>query len=142
MPLCALDECLRRRVTVLFEQTLFQTAAVDADADGDAALPAGLGHLADIVRLADVAGVDADLVHARLRRCERKAIVKVDISHDRDGRGAHPPMATEPTWICFVCVLFISTPISLQGGRSRKKTEADKSAPAQVTSLEMSLYMT
>ena len=25
---------------------------------------------------------------------------------------APPPMATEPTWICFVCVLFISTPIS------------------------------
>ena len=89
MPLCTLDECLRRRVTVLFEQTLFQTAAIDADADRDAALPAGLSHLADIVRLADVAGVDADLVHARLRRCERKAVVKVDVSHDRDGRGAH-----------------------------------------------------
>ena len=26
---------------------------------------------------------------ARLRRCERKAVVKVDVGHNRDGRGAH-----------------------------------------------------
>ena len=155
MPLRTLDERLRRRVTVLFEQTLFQTAAVDANADGDAALPAGLGHLADIVRLADVAGVDADLVHAGLRRCERKAVVKVDVGHDRDGRGVHdlgqgirrglirhgkaddlapgvmlhmdctatgapPPMATGPTWICFVWVLFINTPVSPRSLKTHK----------------------
>ena len=89
MPLRALDERLRRRVAVLFEQTLFQAAAVDADTDGDAALPAGLGHLADVVRFADVAGVDADLVHAGLRRRERKPVVKMNVGHDRDGRGVH-----------------------------------------------------
>ena len=89
MPLRALDERLRRRVAILFEQALFQAAAVDADADGDAALPAGLGHLADIVRLADVAGVDADLVHAGLRRREREPVVKMNVGHDRDGRGMH-----------------------------------------------------
>ena len=89
VPLRALDERLRRRVAILFEQALFQAAAVDADADGDTALPAGLGHLADIVRLADVAGVDADLVHAGLRRREREPVVKMNVGHDRDGRGAH-----------------------------------------------------
>ena len=89
MTLSALDESFRAGVAVLFEQALFQTAAVDTDTDGDAALPAGLGHLADIVRLADVAGVDADLVHAGLRRREREPIVKMNVGHDRDGRGVY-----------------------------------------------------
>ena len=181
-------------MAVLFEQALFQAAAVDADADGDAALPAGLGHLADIVRLADVAGVDADLVHAGLRRREREPVVKMNVGHDRDGRGVHDlgqgvrrglirhgeaddlaPGVMQPgdlldgrvrvrgvrvahglhrdrraaadgdgadmDLFCLGSVHKHSY-LSLQGGRSRKKTEADKSAPAQVTSLEMSLYMT
>ena len=42
VPLRALDERLRRRVAILFEQALFQAAAVDADADGDIFLLAGM----------------------------------------------------------------------------------------------------
>ena len=193
VPLRTLDERLRRRVAVLFEQTLFQAAAVDADADGDAALPAGLGHLADIVRLADVAGVDADLVHARLRRCERKAVVKVDVGHDRDGRGVHDlgqgirrglirhgkaddlaPGVMQPGNLLdgrarvrgvrvahglhrdrgaaadgngadmdlFCLGSFHKHSCISEKPENARKPEAERSAPDQVTSLEMSLYMT
>ena len=193
MPLCALDECLRRRVAVLFEQALFQAAAVDADADGDAALPAGLGHLADIVRLADVAGVDADLVHARLRRCEREPVVKMNVGHDRDGRGVHDlgqgircglirhgkaddlaPGVMQPGNLLdgrarvrgvrvahglhrdrgaaadgngadmdlFCLGSFHKHSCISEKPENAQKPEAERSAPDQVTSLEMSLYMT
>ena len=84
----AVHQGLGGNAAVFLQQLPLQGAAVDADADGDAALPAGLGHLADIVRLADVAGVDPDLVHARLRRCEREPVVKMNVGHDRDGDAA------------------------------------------------------
>ena len=175
MPLRTLDERLRRRVAVLFEQALFQAAAVDADADGDAALPAGLGHLADIVRLADVAGVDADLVHVGLRRCERKAVVKVDVGHDRDGRGVHDlgqgirrglirhgkarvrgvrvahglhrdrgaaADGNGADMDLFCLGSFHKHSCISEKPENAQKPEAERSAPDQVTSLEMSLYMT
>ena len=60
-------------------------AFVHADADRDLPLLAGVDHLVDLLAVVDVAGVQADLVHARLDRLERPLEVEVDIGHDRDG---------------------------------------------------------
>ena len=80
---------LRRGVAVFFQKTRFQTAAVHADTDGDAPRAAGLDHGPHPVLPADVAGVDADLGRAVFRRADGKAVVKVDIRHQRQrGRGA------------------------------------------------------
>ena len=75
---------LRHRRTVFRQDVLFQAAAVDADADGHVLGVAGVGHSLDAVVAADVAGVDADFVRTRVQGGQRSAVVKVDISHDRD----------------------------------------------------------
>ena len=80
---------LRRGMTVFFQQTRFQTAAVHADTDGNVPRAADLDHGPHPVLPADVAGVDADLGRAVFRRADGKAVVKVDIRHQRQrGRGA------------------------------------------------------
>ena len=80
---------LRRGMTVFFQKTRFQTAAVHADTDGDAPRAAGLDHGPHPLFPADVAGVDADLGRAVFRRADGKTVVKVDIRHQRQrGRGA------------------------------------------------------
>ena len=81
-----LDERLGGRVAVLLQKPLFQTAAVDADADRDPAGLAGLGDLAHVLLIADVAGVDADFMDARLRRGEGEPIVEMNVRDDRDRR--------------------------------------------------------
>ena len=53
-------------------------------ADGDILLLAGLHHGLDPVVVADVAGVDADLVHPLADAFQGQAIVKVDIGHNGD----------------------------------------------------------
>ena len=70
--------------TVLGEDVLFQTAAVDADADGDILLLARLNHGLHAVVIADVAGVDADLIHAHISARQRGLVIEVDIRHDGD----------------------------------------------------------
>ena len=80
----ALHHRFRHRCAVLGEDVLFQTAAVDADADGDILLLAGLHHSFDAVVVADVAGVDADLIHAHVRAGQCGLVIKVDIRHDGD----------------------------------------------------------
>ena len=80
---------------VFRQDGLFQRAAVDSDADGDAAPPAGLGHRFHPVFSADVAGVDAHLVAPRRNAFQGQPVVEVDIHHQRDGNalpnGAHGP---------------------------------------------------
>ena len=80
----ALHHGFRGRGTVLGKNVLFQAAAVDADADGDVLLLAGVHHRLHPVVVADVAGVDADLVYAHVGAGQRSAVVKVDICHDGD----------------------------------------------------------
>ena len=59
-------------------------AFVDADANRDAAFLAGVDHLVDLVAVADVAGVEANLVHARFDGLEGTLEVEVHIGHDRN----------------------------------------------------------
>ena len=66
------------------QDVLFQTAAVDTDADGDVLLLAGLHHGLDAVVIADVAGVDADLIHAHVCAGQCGLVIKVDIRHNGD----------------------------------------------------------
>ena len=75
--------------TVFFQQPLFHRAGVYADADGNAVLAAGVCHHANPIRRADVAGVDADLIKARLHRSEGQPAIKVNIRHKRQ-LGAAP----------------------------------------------------
>ena len=84
----ALHERLGRHAAVLSQQILLHRPAVDADADGDPPLAARVGHRAHPLGRADVAGVDADLVHPLPRALERKLIVKMNVRDQRDVDGA------------------------------------------------------
>ena len=70
-------------MAVLFQQPLIQTAAVDADADGDVLVLAHLHHRLHPILPADVAGVDADFAGAALRGGDGQLIVKVNIRNQR-----------------------------------------------------------
>ena len=80
----AVHQRLRRDAAVLGQQVFFQRPAVDADADGDAPLPAGVRHGPHPLLAADIAGIDADLVDAALGAQQRQLVVKMDIRHQRD----------------------------------------------------------
>ena len=73
-------------MAVFFKKPLVKASAVDADADGDLLFPARIHDRADALLSADVAGVDADLGGAALRCGDGKAVVKVDIRHQRQRR--------------------------------------------------------
>ena len=79
----AVHHRLRGGVAVLCQDVLFQAAGVDPHADGDIVLLAALHHLAHPVLVADVAGVDAHLVHPGRHRFQRQPVVEVDIRHNR-----------------------------------------------------------
>ena len=64
---------------VLLEQVEFDGAGVDADPDGDLMSLTGVGHEPDFVFPTDVAGVDTDLVDARLDGGEGEFIVDVPL---------------------------------------------------------------
>ena len=80
----AVHQCLGGDAAVSGQQVFFQRPAVDADADGDAPLPAGIRHGPHPLLAADVAGVDADLVDAALRAQQRQLVVEMDVRHQRD----------------------------------------------------------
>ena len=67
---------------VLLEQVEFDGAGVDADPDGDLMSLTGVGHEPDFVFPTDVAGVDTDLVDARLDGGEGEFIVHLDVRDD------------------------------------------------------------
>ena len=79
-----LDHRFRHRRTVLGQNVLFKAAAVDADPNGDVLLLAGLHNGFHPVVVADVARVDADLVHTHLGAGQSRLVIKVDIRHDGD----------------------------------------------------------
>ena len=81
----ALGKRLCRRRAVLCENLLFQRAAVDADADRHMMHPAGIGNRLDAILVPNVAGVDADFVHARIHAGERHAVVKMNVRNERHG---------------------------------------------------------
>ena len=60
-----------------------QRAGVDPDAERDLALLGGVDHLDDLVAVGDVAGVEAQAVHARLDRHQRESVVVVDVGDHR-----------------------------------------------------------
>ena len=81
---CTLHHGLRRGCAVFCKDVLFQTAAIHADADGNVLALTGIHHSLHPVIVADVAGVDADLVHTNVGAGQRCLVVKVDIRHDGD----------------------------------------------------------
>ncbi len=80
----ALRQGLAGRAAVFFQQLLLQGAAVDADADGDLSLPAGVRHGLHPVLAPDVAWVDADLVDPLGGAGQGQLIVEVDVRHQGD----------------------------------------------------------
>ena len=64
---------------------LLQTAAVHADADGDALRLRRPRDGLDVGAAADVARVEAERLDARLDRRQRAAVVEMDIRHERHG---------------------------------------------------------
>ena len=81
---CALHHGFRGGGAIFGKDMLFQTAAVHADADGNVLLLAGIHHRLHPVVVANVAGVDADLVHTHVRAGQSRLVVKVDVCHDGD----------------------------------------------------------
>ena len=59
---------------------------VDADADRDAPRLCLLGHRLDVLRLADVPGVQPQAVHPGVEGGEGEAVLEVDVGDDRHGR--------------------------------------------------------
>ena len=84
MPHGAVHQRLRRHAAVLDQQIFFQRPAVDADADGDAPLAAGIRHGPHPLFGSDVARIDADLVDAALRAQQRQLVVEMDVRHQRN----------------------------------------------------------
>jgi len=80
----ALHHGLRHGSAVLGQDVLFQAAAVDADADGDILLLAGLHDGFHAVIVADVARVDANFIHAHVRTGQCSLVIKMDVRHDGD----------------------------------------------------------
>src|ERR1035437_2846974 len=60
-----------------------QRPRVDSDTDADAALFGPANHLDDLVAVADVAGVEAEALDARIERRPRQAVVEMDVGDDR-----------------------------------------------------------
>src|SRR5690606_17011926 len=69
---------------LLFVLALDDGAFVDADADGEAPGLARLDDVDDLLAVVDVAGVEADLVDARLDGLEGALEVEVDVGDDGD----------------------------------------------------------
>ena len=78
---------LRRRITILLEQPAFQRPRIHADADGDLPLLRAAHHQANLLGLADVAGIDAQLVDAGIERHQSELVLKVNV-RDEDRVGA------------------------------------------------------
>ena len=83
------DQRLGRRPAVALHQLGVEAARVDADADRQPAVLRLLGDELDVLGLADVAGVEAQGVHAGLDRGEREAVLEVDVGDDRHRRAGH-----------------------------------------------------
>ncbi len=73
-------------VVLELAQVLGQRAGVDADAQRRAALLGQRDHLGDLLRAADVPGVQPDAVRAGLDRLQRERVVEVDVGDHRDRR--------------------------------------------------------
>ena len=56
-----------------------KAAEVDADADGDVAFLGGLHHFAHLVGVAEVAGIEAQAVHAAGGALQGQLVMEVDI---------------------------------------------------------------
>jgi hypothetical protein len=72
---------------VLLVQAGIEGPGVHADADGHAAVPAFAGYELDLLRLAQVAGVEAEALHPCFKGGQRHLHVEVDVGDDRH-RGA------------------------------------------------------
>ena len=83
----AFHQCLGHGCAVFFQNMLFQTARIHTNANGHAVQAAGIGHGLYTVVTANVAGVDADLIHARFHTGQRRLIVKMDIRHNGNIHG-------------------------------------------------------
>ena len=72
-------------MTVFRENTLLQGTGVDADPDRDILRFTSVGDRFDTTVIADVAGIDADLIHTRGDRLQRQFVIKMNIGDDRHG---------------------------------------------------------
>ena len=81
----ALHQGFRRGMTVLFQQPLVKTAAVDTDADRDVPVFTHLHHSLHPILPADVAGVDADFAGPALGGGNGQLVVKMNVRNQRQG---------------------------------------------------------
>ena len=84
-----LDQGLGGGPAVLLVQPGVEGAGVDADADRDAPVLALAGDELDLLRLAEVAGVEPQAVDARLEGGQGHLHVEVDVGHDRHRAAGH-----------------------------------------------------
>ena len=70
-------------MTVFCENTLLQGAGINADTDRDILRFAGVGDRLDAAVIADVAGIDADLIHACGDGLQRELVIKMNVGDDR-----------------------------------------------------------
>ena len=80
----ALHDTFRSHSAVLLHQIFLQRSAVDADPDGHMIMLCRIHHLLQVLRTADISGVDPDLVRPMLHGTDGKSVIKMDIRNDRD----------------------------------------------------------
>ena len=83
------DDFYGARLPVLRQNILLNRPGVHADANRDVVRLCRRRQFPDVRFAADVAGIDAQLVDAVFRRGNGKAVVEVDIRHQRHGRTVH-----------------------------------------------------
>ena len=74
-------------MAVLFQQFLFQRAAIDADANGNVLFLAHIHNGLDPILATNVAGIDANFCRTALCSRNGKTVIKMNVCHQGQRRG-------------------------------------------------------
>ena len=81
---CAFHHAFRGRMSAMRCKDVFRKrACIDADTDGDMLFLRHIHHFHDVFPPADISGIDAKRIDALLHRCQRKAIVEMNVCDQR-----------------------------------------------------------
>ena len=142
LPLGGLHQCFRCGSAVLLVQLGVEGPGVHADADRHAARLGLLGHELDVGGLADVAGVEAQALHARLEGGEGEFVLEMDVGDDRHRRARDDPSQALGGWFLVAraahdvgararqLVDLGERPLDVGGLGDRHRLHADRRAPA------------
>ncbi|VWL91002.1 Uncharacterised protein [Collinsella intestinalis] len=80
------NKLLRLRQVVPLGDTFVERTGIDTDANGRTRLTSRIDHSVDALPVTDVARVDAQLGRSSPNSPDCKAVIEMNVSHDRHGR--------------------------------------------------------